>query len=158
MLCYNEADTEAAAQAAQATHGSKGKVRLFIGVLSSAARRRHRNAIRATWAADKRLYRCALCGTPAAGCKQRLSLTLPLARVVFVVAKPRDPALFEAMQEEAAATGDMAVLPGIWEGYHNITHQTLEVFRLAAIMPDVTHVAKASPVSLAAAAAHRVGK
>lgn len=71
----------------------------------------------------------------------RLDL-LAVCRVVFVVAKPREPALFQAMQEEAAATGDMAVLPGVWEGYHNITHQTLEVFRLAAIIPEVTHVAK----------------
>ena len=62
-----------------------------------------------------------------------------------MVAKPRDPAVFQAMQEEAAATGDMAVLPGVWEGYHNITHQTLEIFRLAAILPEVTHVAKVRP-------------
>ena len=67
------------------------------------------------------------------------------------MAKPRDPAVFQAMQEEAASTGDMAVLPGVWEGYHNITHQTLEVFRLAAIMPSVTHVAKASTACAAGA-------
>ena len=59
-----------------------------------------------------------------------------------MVAKPRSPPLFAAMQEEAAAKGDMAVLPGIWEAYHNITHQTLEILRLAAILPAVTHVAK----------------
>ena len=66
-------------------------------------------------------------------------------RVLFVVAKPREPSLFQAMQEEAAALGDVAVLPGIWEAYHNITHQTLEILRLAAVMPAVTHVAKVSP-------------
>ena len=44
----------------QGLHGQAGKVQLFIGVLSSAARRRHRNAIRATWGADKRLFRCSL--------------------------------------------------------------------------------------------------
>lgn len=65
-----------------------------------------------------------------------------LCRVVFVVAKPRDEAAFAALQQEAAAAGDMLVLPLTWEHYHNITHQTLEVLRAAAIDPAVTHTMK----------------
>ena len=61
---------------------------------------------------------------------------------MFVVAKPREEAAFAALQEEAAATGDMVVLPTVWEAYHNITHQTLEVLRAAAVDPTVTHVLK----------------
>ena len=64
--------------------------------------------------------------------------------MVFVVAKPREEAAFAALQEEAAAAADMVVLPTIWEAYHNITHQTLEVLRAAAVDPLVTHVLKVS--------------
>ena len=63
-------------------------------------------------------------------------------RVVFVVAKPRGEEAFAALQQEAASSADMVVLPTIWEAYHNITHQTLEVLRAAAVDPTVTHVLK----------------
>ena len=35
----------------------QGKVHLLVGVLSSAQRRHHRDAIRATWGQDRRLFR-----------------------------------------------------------------------------------------------------
>ena len=57
-------------------------------------------------------------------------------------AKPADGAAFAALRQEAAAEGDVALLPHVWEGYANITHQTLEVLRAAALDPDVTHVLK----------------
>ena len=30
----------------------------------------------------------------------------------------------------------------MWESYHNITHQTLEMLRLAAVDQDASHVLK----------------
>lgn len=57
-------------------------------------------------------------------------------------AKPADGAAYAALRQEAAAKGDVAVLPHVWEGYANITHQTLEVLRAAALDPVVTHALK----------------
>lgn len=34
------------------------------------------------------------------------------------------------------------VLPHTWESYFNITHQTLEMCRIAALDPSVTHLVK----------------
>ncbi len=50
--------------------------------------------------------------------------------------------MLEAVRQEAVWYGDMVVLPGVWEHYHNITHQTLEILRFAAVEPSVTHVLK----------------
>lgn len=50
--------------------------------------------------------------------------------------------MFESLRREAAAKGDIVVLPLVWESYHNITHQTLEVLRFAAADRDATHVLK----------------
>ena len=50
--------------------------------------------------------------------------------------------VFEQLRREAAAQGDVVMLPDVWEGYHNITHQTLEVCRTAALHPKATHTMK----------------
>jgi hypothetical protein len=47
------------------------------------------------------------------------------------------------LRREAVDTGDLAVLPHVLEHYHNITHQTLEMCRLAALEPRATHLLKA---------------
>ncbi len=46
------------------------------------------------------------------------------------------------MRREAVEAGDLVVLPLVREHYHNITHQTLEVVRMAAADPATTHVLK----------------
>ena len=43
---------------------------------------------------------------------------------------------------EAASKHDVVVLPHVWESYRNITHQTLEMLRLAAVDRDASHVLK----------------
>ena len=43
---------------------------------------------------------------------------------------------------EAADYEDLVVLPHTWESYFNITHQTLEMCRMAAVDPSVTHLVK----------------
>jgi hypothetical protein len=101
-------------------------VRVFVGVLSTAANSVLRSTIRATWGADERL-----------------------ARVMFFVLRPRDPAAFQELQREAAAHRDLAVTSEIEEGYRNITHSTLALFRAAAALGrTVTHVLKADDDSL----------
>ena len=62
---------------------------------------------------------------------------------MFFAAKPREETVFDALRREAAQMGDVVVLPAILEHYHNISHQTLEILRVAATFPDVTHVLKA---------------
>lgn len=37
---------------------------------------------------------------------------------------------------------DLVILPHIWEHYNNITHQTLEATRAAALDPAMTHLLK----------------
>jgi len=46
------------------------------------------------------------------------------------------------MGREAAEYQDVVVLPNIHESYFNITHQTLEMCRMAAMDPAVTHLLK----------------
>ena len=46
------------------------------------------------------------------------------------------------VRREAVEQGDLVVLPLVREHYHNITHQTLEVVRIAAADPEATHVLK----------------
>lgn len=43
---------------------------------------------------------------------------------------------------EAAERRDMVVLPHTKESYFNITHQTLEMCRMAAMDPAITHLLK----------------
>ena len=43
---------------------------------------------------------------------------------------------------EAAAKQDVVVLTNIQESYYNITHQTLEMCRMAAMDPSITHLLK----------------
>ena len=69
-------------------------------------------------------------------------------RVMFFSAKPVDEAVFDALRKEAAKTGDIVVLPGIFEHYDNITHQTLEILRAASMDPVATHALKVQPVTL----------
>jgi hypothetical protein len=82
-----------------------------------------------------------------------------LRRVVFFSAKPLQDAAFDALRTEAAQKGDLVVLPGVFEAYSNITHQTLEIFRAASLDPLTTHVLKARGMHLIrdghAAALHR---
>lgn len=65
-------------------------------------------------------------------------------RVMFFSAKPKDEEVFDALRREAADQGDIVVLPGIFEHYHNITHQTLEILRAASMDPMATHTLKVS--------------
>jgi hypothetical protein len=39
-------------------------------------------------------------------------------------------------------TRDLVILPHVWEHYDNITHQTLEATRAAALDPAMTHLLK----------------
>ena len=43
---------------------------------------------------------------------------------------------------EAADFKDVVVLPHTWESYFNITHQTLEMCRIAAMDASITHLVK----------------
>lgn len=61
---------------------------------------------------------------------------------MFFSAKPTDEAKFDQLRREAAEKGDVVVLPGVFEHYHNITHQTLEILRAASMDPVVTHALK----------------
>ena len=63
-------------------------------------------------------------------------------RVFFFSAKPSEELIFKYLRAEAVANQDIIVLPSIWESYHNITHQTLEVLRFAAADRFATHVLK----------------
>ena len=63
---------------------------------------------------------------------------------MFFSAKPKDEEAFDALRREAADQGDIVVLPGIFEHYHNITHQTLEILRAASMDPMATHTLKVS--------------
>ena len=45
---------------------------------------------------------------------------------------------------ESVKNADMMILPDIMESYYNCTHQTLDMFRLAAVDPSATHLLKAS--------------
>ncbi len=68
-----------------------------------------------------------------------------LERVLFFAAKPRDEDAFDALRAEAVAERDLVVLPHVWEHYDNITHQTLEMCRAAALERRMTHLLKARP-------------
>lgn len=94
-------------------------VKLFVAVITLAANKRERDAIRATWGADPRLQ-----------------------RVVFVAAQPRDTTAFDALRMEAVAHHDLVVVPNVLEHYDNITHQTLEACRIAATDLVATHFLK----------------
>lgn len=61
---------------------------------------------------------------------------------MFFSAKPTDEAVFDQLRREAAEKGDVVVLPGVFEHYHNITHQTLEILRAASMDPVFTHALK----------------
>lgn len=61
----------------------------------------------------------AACGTPDIGCSS-----------------------FVCAHREAADKGDVVVLPQVWEGYKNITHQSLEMCRMMAADPLATHLLK----------------
>ena len=86
-------------------------------------------------------FTCAHCDLPHHPAKPTLSGCYSLS-VVFFCARPENGAAFAALRAEAASAGDMAVLPGVAEHYDNITYQTLEMLRVAALDPAVTHVLK----------------
>jgi hypothetical protein len=146
------------------------RVRLFVGVLTGGANADRRAAIRETWGRDKRLHRwgpeaelfgklpafpghLGLCGpenrfiglsemaAQGVNCPVETSLARS-RRVLFFSAKPRDEGAFDALRREAADSGDVVVLPGVFESYHNITHQTLEILRAASMDPTATHALK----------------
>lgn len=106
-------------QSVRSSSREKG-IRLFAGVLTAAKNHRARQAIRESWGSHPGLH-----------------------RLLFFSAKPSDELMFDSLRREAAAEGDVVVLPSIWESYHNITYQTLEVLRFAAADRDTTHVLKA---------------
>lgn len=45
-------------------------------------------------------------------------------------------------------TRDLVILPHVWEHYDNITHQTLEATRAAALDPAMTHLLKVPWITL----------
>lgn len=95
-------------------------IRLFVGIVSLAARQELRAAVRETWGRAR-----------------------PDAKFVFVCARPWNETVLAALRREAAETGDLVILEGIDEHYRNVTHQTLEVYQTALrTMPDATHVLK----------------
>lgn len=65
-----------------------------------------------------------------------------LHRLIFVCAKPHNDNAFDALRAEAVQKRDLVILPHIWEHYNNITHQTFEATRAAALDPDMTHLLK----------------
>ncbi len=65
--------------------------------------------------------------------------------MLFFSAKPRDEDAFDALRAEAVGERDLVVLPHVWEHYDNITHQTLEMCRAAALERRMTHLLKARP-------------
>ncbi len=65
-----------------------------------------------------------------------------LHKVLFFVARPRDEALFTRLRKEAASRDDVVVLAHVWEAYDNITYQTYEMCRVAALDTTATHMAK----------------
>lgn len=79
------------------------------------------------------------CGEAAWGRPRRLR------RVLFVVARPRKEEDLRAVRREAVEAGDVTLLPQVWEHYHNITHQTLEACRAAALDRGATHLLKVRP-------------
>ena len=42
---------------------------------------------------------------------------------------------------------DLVILPHVWEHYDNITHQTLEATRAAALDPAMTHLLKVRSIT-----------
>ena len=163
--------TQCAAQGFSAQRGAERTlgVKIFVGVLTAGKNKVARQAIRDTWGSDARLHRCivitylyqcivapdwhfcidaswqsswSLHDTTHAHKHQCMLDTLFLYRVLFFSAKPTDERTFDALRKEAAAKGDIVVLPTIWESYYNITHQTLEVLRAAAQDVVATHVLK----------------
>jgi hypothetical protein len=95
-------------------------VRLFIGILSASDNTDKRAAIRSTWGRDPKIE-----------------------RAVFIISRPRTLESLDAIRKEALRFKDIIFLGQMIEGYHNITRQTLEVFRAAyAYHGPVTHVLK----------------
>lgn len=76
---------------------------------------------------------------------QAVKSVLLRCRVMFFSAKPVDETVFDALRKEAAEKGDIVVLPGVFEHYDNITHQTLEILRAASMDPVATHALKVQP-------------
>jgi hypothetical protein len=95
-------------------------LRVFVGVLSLSVNQDKRAAIRETWGSDPRL-----------------------SRVVFILSKPREKGITEAVHQEILRHNDVVVVGHVLEHYFNITHQTLELFRTAyAFHGNITHVLK----------------
>lgn len=94
--------------------------RVFVGVLSTSNGLEHRQAIRATWGADRRL-----------------------ARVMFFVLRPQSEHLFSALREEAATYGDLVVASDALESYYNASYSTINMFKAAAGLGNqITHFLK----------------
>eukprot|EP00775_Hariotina_reticulata_P003893 gene3893-4147_t len=94
-------------------------VRLFVGVLSRSNNSVVRQAIRDTWAKDKRL-----------------------AQVMFFVLRPTSNETFRAIREEAVQFNDVFVISHKYEDYFSITYSTLEIFKAGSVVPGITHVLK----------------
>ena len=61
---------------------------------------------------------------------------------MFFVALPKDRPSLDALQDEAAQHGDLAMEPHTYESYWNITNQTLDMFRFATVDRAFTHFMK----------------
>lgn len=95
-------------------------IRLFVGVLSATKNIQARQAVRATWGADKRL-----------------------ARVMFFTLRPHNHEDFKELRQEAAQYRDLLITSEVYDGYYSITYAVLDLFKAAAAMgTGVTHVMK----------------
>jgi len=66
---------------------------------------------------------------------------------MFFLAMPKEEGALDALQSEAGEYGDMELEPHTSEGYLNVTHQTLDIFRAAIVDRSVTHVLKVSSLA-----------
>lgn len=106
--------------AGEETPDPKSSIKLFVAVASGAGNRKKRDAIRATWGTDKRLY-----------------------RVMFISRKPKDEGQFDALRLEAVQQRDLVIEPHVYEDYHGTAHNTLLGCMVASMDPNWTHFMKA---------------
>lgn len=119
--------------------------RVFVGVLSSAAKHKSREVIRQTWGANP-------------------LLTASGSRVMFFCLRPSNNEACRELRREAAAARDIFITSEVAEGYYNITYAVLDIFKVAAALSDgFGYVVKtdndiysASPPAAGSAARHAV--
>jgi len=97
--------------------GNRGPC-LAVGVLSASANLPQRNAIRAGWGASPEI-----------------------CHLKFFIATSKDWGIVRKVQMEGDQYKDI-VLVDVAESYDNITHQTLDIFKILTVDPLVAHVMK----------------